>query len=71
MGYYGTGHHALFKKGKGYYMVYHAHNSGKQVQTRQTLIAPLTIKQDKTNGRFAEDYILGVSHKIIIPTVEK
>jgi hypothetical protein len=52
-------------------MVYHAHNSGKQVQTRQTLIAPLTIKQDKTNGRFAEDYILGVSHKIIIPTVEK
>ena len=71
MGYYGTGHHALFKKGKGYYMVYHAHNSGKQVQTRQTLIAPLTIKQDKTNGRFAEDYILGVSHKLIIPKVGK
>lgn len=70
MGYYGTGHHALFKKGNSYFMVFHAHNSATQVQTRQTLIAPLTLKRDKSRGRFAEDYILGVSHKIVVPMVE-
>ncbi|MBQ1253892.1 MAG: glycoside hydrolase family 43 protein [Alistipes sp.] len=64
MGYYGTGHHALFRKGKGYYMVYHAHNSGERVQTRQTLIAPLTIKRRKG------ECVLGVSEKIIIPRLQ-
>jgi hypothetical protein len=57
--------------GNGYFMVFHAHNSATQVQTRQTLIAPLTIKHDKTRGRFVEDYILGVSHKLVIPKVEE
>ena len=66
MGYYGTGHHALFKKGRGYYMVYHAHNSGQRVQTRQTLIAPLSIKRDKHSN----EYVLGVSSKIVVPMVE-
>lgn len=71
MGYYGTGHHALFRKADGYYMVYHAHNSAHKVQTRQTLIAPLLIRRDKSKPKSDERYVLSVSHKLIIPKVAK
>lgn len=68
-GYVGTGHHALFRTGKKFYMVYHAHNSHDKVAPRQTLIAPMKMRRDKDGGKGA--YRMEVSEKIIIPKIEK
>lgn len=66
LGYVGTGHHSLFKRGKGYYMVYHAHNNRGKIHPRQTLIAPLVLKRDKKSQN---QYVMSVSNKLIIPKV--
>ena len=65
-GYAGTGHHAILRKGKRLYMVYHAHNSNSKVAPRQTLIAPMKMKRDKKGG-----YRIEVSKKIIVPMIEE
>lgn len=63
-GYFGTGHHALFKTEKGkYYMVYHAHNNATKISPRQTLISPVRFIQRKGEP------IIRVGKKIIRPTV--
>ena len=64
LGYVGTGHHSLFKYGKGYYMVYHAHNSRAKIHPRQTLISPLIMKRDKNAPSKS---VLSVSNKLIVP----
>ncbi len=68
-GYAGTGHHAIFRVGKRYYMVYHAHKSHTVVEPRQTLIAPIKIRRDKDGGKGA--YRIEVSEKIIVPKIVK
>ena len=68
-GYVGTGHHALFRTGMKFYMVYHAHNSHDKVAPRQTLIAPMKMRRDKDGGKGA--YRMEVSEKIIIPHIIK
>lgn len=68
-GYAGTGHHALFRKGKKFYMVYHAHKNLKEVTPRQTLIAPMRMRRDRDNGKDA--YRIEVSENIIIPKIEQ
>ena len=65
LGYVGTGHHSLFKRGNGYYMVYHAHHDRQKIHPRQTLISPLVLKRDKK----ANQYVMSVSDKLIIPKV--
>lgn len=65
-GYAGTGHHAILRKGKRLYMVYHAHKSNSEVGPRQTLIAPMKMKRDKKGG-----YRIEVSEKIIVPMIEE
>ena len=62
-GYAGTGHHAILRKGKRLYMVYHAHNSHNKVAPRQTLIAPTKMK------RCDGGYRIEVSEMIIIPMI--
>lgn len=66
LGYVGTGHHSLFKRGNGYYMVYHAHNNRGKIHPRQTLISPLVLKRDKKSQN---QYVMSVSNKLIIPKV--
>ena len=68
-GYAGTGHHAIFRDGRKYYMVYHAHKDHTTAEPRQTLIAPIKFRRDKDNGKNA--YRIEVSEKIIIPRIEK
>lgn len=68
LGYVGTGHHSLFKRGNGYYMVYHAHNNRGKIHPRQTLISPLVLKRDKKSQN---QYVMSVSNKLIIPKVAK
>lgn len=68
MGYYGTGHHALFSDRRRHYIIYHAHHSDTRVHPRQTLIAPLFIKRDRGRRR-ADAHPLSVSSKLIIPMV--
>ena len=68
-GYAGTGHHAIFRSGKKFFMVYHAHKSHSTVTPRQTLIAPMKIRRDKEGGKGA--YRIEVSEDIIIPMIEK
>ena len=65
--YVGTGHHAIFRTGNKYYMVYHAHNSHSLIAPRQTLIAPMKMRRDKDGGK--EAYRIEVSKKIIIPRI--
>ena len=65
LGYVGTGHHSLFKRGNGYYMVYHAHHDRQKIHPRQTLISPLVLKRDKR----ANQYVMSVSDKLIIRKV--
>lgn len=68
--YYGTGHHALLRTSRGkLYIVYHAHYDHKKVHPRQTLIAPLRFRRDRSGGK--NYYRLEVSDKIIVPMVEK
>ena len=62
-GYAGTGHHAILRVGRKYYMVYHAHNSHEKIAPRQTLIAPMKMRREKGV------YRLEVSENIIIPRV--
>ena len=65
-GYVGTGHHALLRvRGGRYYMVYHAHNSGAKIHPRQTLIAPLEFRCDRSAG--GDVWRMEVSEKIIVP----
>ncbi len=63
-GYVGTGHHALFKTGDQYYIVYHAHNNKEQVGPRQTLIAPLNLVEE------GDQYRLEISTDVIVPVTE-
>ena len=68
-GYVGTGHHTLLNTRKGIYMVYHAHNTHTRIHPRQTLIAPLNILRDKSNGR--KSYRLEVGDELIVPMTQK
>ena len=68
-GYVGTGHHALLQAGSRYLIVYHAHNSGGKIHPRQTLIAPLKFRRDRSAGRNA--YRMEVSERIIVPMADK
>ncbi|MCI5717120.1 MAG: glycoside hydrolase family 43 protein [Alistipes sp.] len=69
-GYVGTGHHALLRvRGGRYYIVYHAHNSGAKIHPRQTLIAPLEFRRDRSAG--GDVWRMEVSEKIIVPMVDK
>lgn len=68
MGYYGTGHHALFRHRHRSYIIYHAHHSATRIHQRQTLIAPLIISRTKGKSR-ADAHPLSVSSKLIIPMV--
>ena len=68
-GYVGTGHHALLRAGGRYLIVYHAHNSGGKIHPRQTLIAPLKFRRDRSAGRNA--YRMEVSERIIVPMADK
>lgn len=65
-GYAGTGHHAFFKTGNQYYIVYHAHNSSREIHPRQTLIAPLNLYKEKCDDNM-EQYRIEISEEIIIP----
>lgn len=67
-GYAGTGHHAIFRDNKRYYMVYHAHKSHSEIAPRQTLISPIKMRRDNNNGK--NRYRIDVSDKIIIPKIE-
>lgn len=68
-GYFGTGHHAIFRSGKHLYMVYHAHKSHTTVTPRQTLIAPIKMRRDRKATD--KSYKMEVSDKIIIPKIEE
>jgi beta-xylosidase len=68
-GYAGTGHHAVLRTGKKYYMVYHAHKNLKKVTPRQTLIAPMKMRRDSDSGKGM--YRIEVSDDIIIPQIER
>ena len=68
-GYAGTGHHAILRAGRKYFMVYHAHNSHEKIAPRQTLIAPIRMRRDRDAGKGA--YRIEVSEKIIIPRIEQ
>ena len=67
-GYAGTGHHAVLRTGKKFYMVYHAHKNLKQVTPRQTLIAPMKMRRDRDGGKGT--YRIEVSEDIIVPKIE-
>ena len=66
-GYAGTGHHAVLRMGKKFYMVYHAHKNLGRVAPRQTLIAPMKMHRYRDSGRGA--YRIEVSDNIIIPKI--
>ena len=68
-GYAGTGHHAIFRSRKRYYMVYHAHKSHNTIEPRQTLIAPMKMCRDKESGKGC--YRIEVSEKITIPIIKQ
>ena len=68
-GYAGTGHHAVFRAGRKFYMVYHAHKNLEKVTPRQTLIAPMKMRRDRDGGKGA--YRIEVSEKIIVPKIEQ
>ena len=68
-GYMGTGHHAVLRVGKKFYMVYHAHKNFEQVTPRQTLIAPMKMRRDRDGGKGA--WRIEVSEKIIVPKIEQ